>query len=133
ELAGVPGVRLAVHGSDELSNFQYVGIEVEETEFGIHRDVMLEVLTAENILARRYFYPGLHRMEPYRTSQPGVGARLPATEALAQRVLVLPTGTAVSPSDITQICELIRFCRTAAPELSTRLPRERLVVARDLR
>ena len=40
---------------------------------------MLAVLHAENVLARRYFYPGCHRMEPYGSEEPGVCERLPVT------------------------------------------------------
>jgi dTDP-4-amino-4,6-dideoxygalactose transaminase len=65
------------------------------------------VLHAENVLARRYFFPGCHRMEPYRTEDPGAAEWLPETEALAQRVLVLPTGTAVEASDVRLICDVI--------------------------
>jgi dTDP-4-amino-4,6-dideoxygalactose transaminase len=123
---------LAAHSDVERSNYQYVVVEVD-SDRAIHRDVLLELLHAENILARRYFYPGVHRMEPYRTTQPLVGRRLPRTERLAERVLVLPTGTAVDADAIGRICDVIRFCVARGREISARMPRERLVVARDLR
>ncbi len=92
ELRGVSGLRLVEYTGDERWNFQYVVVEVDEAKAGLHRDALLEVLHRDNVLARRYFYPGVHRMEPYRTTQPDVAARLPRTERLTQRVLVLPTG-----------------------------------------
>ena len=61
---------------------------LDPCQAGLQRDVLLEVLHGENVLARRYFYPGVHRMEPYRSTQPLVGSRLQETEALAQRVLI---------------------------------------------
>jgi dTDP-4-amino-4,6-dideoxygalactose transaminase len=67
------------------------------------------ILWAENILARRYFYPGCHRMEPYRSYFPHAGLLLPNTERLAGQVLCLPTGTAVGPDDINKICQVIRL------------------------
>src|SRR5206468_8646442 len=129
----VPGIRVLTYDSAEHSNFQYIVTEIDPSQAGLSRDVLLEILHGENVLARRYFYPGVHRMEPYRTIQPFVGARLRETEALAQRILILPTGTAVRPADISQICELMKYCLANAAELSKRLPKERLAVARDLR
>jgi len=47
-------------------------------------------------------------MEPYRSSFPRAGLLLPETEKLADRVLVLPTGTAVGPDDIVRLCGIIK-------------------------
>jgi dTDP-4-amino-4,6-dideoxygalactose transaminase len=68
----------------------------------------MAVLWAENIRARRYFFPGCHLMEPYRRLYPEARLRLPETERLAERVLVLPTGTGVTSAQIGVICALIR-------------------------
>jgi len=46
-------------------------------------------------------------MEPYRSLFPEAGALLPETEAVAGRVLVLPTGTGVTQADIKTICAII--------------------------
>jgi dTDP-4-amino-4,6-dideoxygalactose transaminase len=58
-------------------------------------------------LARKYFHPGVHRAEPYRTQQPALS--LPGTEDLCNRVVVLPTGTAVESADIEQIVACVQF------------------------
>ena len=42
-------------------------VEVDHERAGLSRDQLQRVLWAENIVARRYFYPGCHRMEPYRS------------------------------------------------------------------
>lgn len=60
------------------------------------------------MLARRYFHPGYHNMEPYRLHPPADGWRLPATDELCRRVMVLPTGTAVSRSDIARMGPLMK-------------------------
>ena len=44
---------------------------------GISRDELVQILQAENVLARRYFYPGCHRMEPYRSYYPHARLLLP--------------------------------------------------------
>ena len=37
-----------------------------------NRDEIVEALHAENVIARKYYWPGCRRMEPYRTTQPDV-------------------------------------------------------------
>ena len=83
-------------------------MEIDESKAGLSRDELLKVLHAEYFLARRYFYPGYHRMEPYRSYFPHSHLLPPETEKVAQRVLVLPTGTAVTTDQIFIICSIIR-------------------------
>jgi dTDP-4-amino-4,6-dideoxygalactose transaminase len=101
-LAPLPGVTLMQWGSGDRRNDQYVVCEVDADQAGITRDGLVEALRAENVLARRYFHPGCHRMEPYRSLPPQGGWNLPGTEQAAARVMVLPTGTAVSAEDIAK-------------------------------
>ncbi len=108
-LEGLPGIRVTLFDEREKCNFQYVVVEVDETVAQLSRDDLMTILCEENVLARRYFYPGCHRLEPYRTAFPDAGSRLPATEALANRVLVLPTGTAVGPDAVASICEIVQL------------------------
>lgn len=58
--------------------------------------------------ARRYMYPGIHGMEPYRSHFSHAGLLLEKLEALVERVIDLPTGTGVNSADIEKICALIR-------------------------
>jgi len=104
-LEAIPGVDLIQYSQAEQSNYQYVVIEVDEGRAGLTRDQLHAILTAENVLARRYFYPGCHAMVPY-CSRP-LRASLPQTERLTGRTLSLPTGTGVDVNDIRVICQLI--------------------------
>jgi dTDP-4-amino-4,6-dideoxygalactose transaminase len=108
ELKGIPGVSLLEYEEETSPNYQYLVLEIDASEFGLMRDQLMTVLHAENILARRYFYPGVHRMEPYRSHFPHSSLLLANTEALVERVLHLPTGTGVNATDIGKICEIIR-------------------------
>jgi dTDP-4-amino-4,6-dideoxygalactose transaminase len=121
ELRNVPGVSVIAYDGAEKNNYQYVVLEVNESMAGLNRDELLKILWAENVFARRYFYPGCHRMEPYRSLYPEAGLRLSATEALAERVLQLPTGTAISEADIATICQLLRLVIANAAEVRSRL------------
>jgi dTDP-4-amino-4,6-dideoxygalactose transaminase len=121
ELASIDGVSLVAFDQTEKLNYQYVVVEVDQNITRISRDHLLEILWAENVLVRRYFYPGCHRMEPYATLFPSASARLPETENLAMRVLVLPTGTSVTADEITQICDIIKFVTSNGSPISDRL------------
>jgi dTDP-4-amino-4,6-dideoxygalactose transaminase len=92
----------------ERNNYQYMVIEVDPEVCPRNRDEIIDALHAENIIARKYFWPGCHRMEPYRTTQPDVWQRLPETERVAARVIVLPTGQAVDKPTVERICGIIR-------------------------
>jgi dTDP-4-amino-4,6-dideoxygalactose transaminase len=107
-LAAVPGMRLYDFDRQDRFNFQYVVLEVEPRDAGLTRDELVQVLHAEHVLARKYFFPGCHRMEPYRSYFPHAGLLLPQTERLTQRVMVLPTGTAVDEQMIDKICGVVR-------------------------
>ncbi len=121
ELAGIPGISLARYDETACNNYQYIVLEVDEAVAGISRDDLVTILAAENVLARRYFYPGCHRMEPYRTEDPEAYLWLPFTERLLNRVICLPTGTAVSLHDISTICCLIRLVVANAELIHARL------------
>src|SRR5437763_7051893 len=119
-LADVPGLRFFRIADGERRNFQHVVVEIDDRQAGIGRDQVVRVLHAENVLARRYFHPGCHRMEPYRSNFPHAGLLLPETEALCSRILVLPTGAAISASDVEVIAALIRLAVGNAPAISRR-------------
>jgi dTDP-4-amino-4,6-dideoxygalactose transaminase len=97
-LADVPGLRLLGFDEAERNNFQYVVVE-RQPDCAASRDEIVAALTAEGVLARKYFWPGCHRMLPYREQCPEADAHLPNTNAVAERVVVLPTGVSVSESD----------------------------------
>ena len=121
ELSGVPGVRLLEPDPLDDWNYHYVTVEVEESECGLTRDELQRVLKAENVLARRYFYPGCHRMEPYVSGGARTERRLPVTERVLDRVLSLPTGTAVAPEVVALICASIATAVAHAPAVRARL------------
>lgn len=103
----VPGVTLMPYDPSELGNYQYVVVEVDEAMTGLSRDEMIKVLHSANVLARKYFWPGCHRMEPYCTLNPSADVLLPVTKRIAERVIVLPTGQTISTSIVSRICQII--------------------------
>jgi dTDP-4-amino-4,6-dideoxygalactose transaminase len=59
------------------------------------------------VIARKYFWPGCHRMEPYRTTQPDAWKHLQTTERIAARVIVLPTGQTIDDGTVRRVCGII--------------------------
>jgi dTDP-4-amino-4,6-dideoxygalactose transaminase len=105
-LAPLRGLTLLAYDEAERNNFQYIVAEVGPG-FPVSRDRMVEVLHAENVLARKYFWPGCHRMEPYRSYYPHAGLVLPNTTAVAERVIVLPSGISTGEMDIQGIVAVL--------------------------
>jgi dTDP-4-amino-4,6-dideoxygalactose transaminase len=83
-------------------------IEVEQDVCASNRDEIIEVLHSNNVIARKYFWPGCHKMEPYRSLQPNASLLLQETERISARVIVLPTGQKVTADNICRICRIIR-------------------------
>ena len=83
-------------------------VEVDETKAALNRDELVAVLQAENVLARKYFWPGCHRMEPYKSFYPNAHLLLPNTEKMAAQIMVLPTGQSVTVEDVEKVCAILR-------------------------
>lgn len=99
-------IRLLTYDETQRTNFQYIVVEVEPAR----RDRIIAALHAENILARKYFWPGCHRMQPYKDLFPWADMHLPVTNTVAGRVIVLPTGTAVGEKEIETIVAVMAHC-----------------------
>lgn len=103
----LPGLSLLRYDESERNNFQYVVLEVSE-DCPAGRDEIVAALQQENVLARKYFWPGCHRMKPYRDLFPHAGLVLPNTCAVAEKVVVLPTGTTLPVGAIDTIVAVLR-------------------------
>ena len=74
------------YDKQESNNYQYIVLEIDPEVAPLNRDEVVAVFHAENVLARKYFWPGCHRMEPYRSLQPNADLLLPNTERVASRI-----------------------------------------------
>jgi dTDP-4-amino-4,6-dideoxygalactose transaminase len=107
-LQDLPGVTVITYGERERNNYQYIVVEVDTQHSPLNRDEIVAVLHAENVLARRYFWPGCRRMEPYRSLQPKAYLDLFETERVASKNLLLPTGQAITTEHVEVICNIIQ-------------------------
>lgn len=123
-LAALPGIRLLDYddAAGESRNYQYVVVECDATVSPLARDEFVAVLTAENVRARRYFFPGCHRMEPYRSLLSDASKHLPVTEEIAAKVLLLPTGPTVGEMEIGAICGILHRAAAESDAVRRTLP-----------
>lgn len=123
ELDCLTGVSIVTFPRDERNNYQYVIVEIDDDVTGISRDLLRQVLLAEQVVTKSYFSPPCHQVEPYRSRN---SVQLPYTERLASRVLALPNGTGVGAEDIRRVSNIIRLSVTHGPEITARWQRPSL-------
>lgn len=102
-LDGVEGVRILDYDPADAPNYHYIVVEVPAQR----RDAIISALHAENILARKYFWPGCHKMKPFRNLFPHAGLMLANTGVVADAVVVLPNGN-MPEGAVTTIVDVLR-------------------------
>ncbi len=105
-LSGISGLRVMTYDKSERNNFQYIVLELDD-DFPLCRDDLVVTLRAENVLARKYFWPGCHNMQPYRDLFRHAGLMLTNTQAVAKRVIVMPSGPLLPEHAIKTIALII--------------------------
>ncbi len=105
----IDGLTLIDYDKQEKNNFQYIVVDVNSQVFGLSRDELIEILHHENILARKYFYPGCHNMEPYKTTNRYDQKKFQHTNKLCERMLVMPAGTCMKIADISIIADFLKM------------------------
>lgn len=116
-LAGTTGIRLLTFDEQHQSSFKNIVVELTQ-DWPLSRDVTLQLLNAENILARAYYAPPLHQKAAHITY---VAPALTGTEELAQRFVNMPCGQRTSIQDIEQIVALMGFLAHHADAVLSRL------------
>jgi dTDP-4-amino-4,6-dideoxygalactose transaminase len=116
-LTGFPGISLIEYDPSEHNNYHYVVIQIDPEKAPLDREELWVVLHKENVLARRYFWPGCHRMEPYRSLYPNAHLFLPHTERVSDQVMTLPTGQTITPEIIRVVCDIIHTAFEKATEI----------------
>ncbi|MBT3040886.1 MAG: aminotransferase class I/II-fold pyridoxal phosphate-dependent enzyme [Candidatus Thiodiazotropha endolucinida] len=106
-LADVATVDLLAYDEEESNNYQYVVVEVTDNS-PVTRDQIVDALQAENVLARRYFWPCCHRKKPYSDLYPNAGSFLLNSERVSERVIVLPAGPEMDDERVDRVVSIIR-------------------------
>ena len=115
-LDGVTGIRCLQKSSEIVSNFAYFPILVEPS-YPLSRDALYDVLKANNVHPRRYFYPLVSDFPMYRGLPSANKDNLPVAGEAARKILCLPIYPALTNQQVAEIAELVsRFtARAGAP------------------
>ena len=84
------------------SNHQYAVAHVPANS----RDNLVQHFHDNDILVRRYFHPGCHRLEPYKSDHSYNNAQLLNTENVASKVLVFPAGYQLDNTRMNKIFDI---------------------------
>ena len=104
-LSDVPGIQLNPVQPGVHSNYGYFPVVFDGYRYS--RDEIFDLLAAENIIARKYFYPITSSFDCYR-GVPGFDpASTPIARHMADHILCLPMYADLAPSDVEHICSLI--------------------------
>jgi dTDP-4-amino-4,6-dideoxygalactose transaminase len=98
KLKGFKGIKPLCHDDGSL-NYAYYPLVVESEEL-LHN--CMELLKANEIFVRRYFYPSLSKVLPYVD-----GVEMPVTEDIAKRVMCLPLFHDLTLEEVDLICRLL--------------------------
>ena len=90
-------------------NHGYFPIFVNEEKYGMSRDALYEKLKANNIFGRRYFYPLISTLSPYKDHTSAAPANLPVATKMANEVLCLPMHHILSEEDVKRVIECIEI------------------------
>ena len=104
-LEGVEGLKLNAPQPGVESNYAYFPVVFDGYKY--NRDEVFERLGAQNIVARKYFFPITNSFECYR-GRPGFDPELtPVAKYMGDRVLTLPLYPELAHEDVDRICDII--------------------------
>jgi dTDP-4-amino-4,6-dideoxygalactose transaminase len=118
-LSPIPGVTVQHVPDGNLSTRLYMGFTVDAAAFGLTADEVAEAMKAENVMARRFLDPPVHRMSYYRDR---VGAvSLPVTEAVASSAVALPLYSDMTFAEVELITTALAGVQRHAAAIKARL------------
>lgn len=106
-LSGIEGISFPEVRTDDLSTYKDYCIHVDASAFGCTRDELVAGLKAENVEARRYFYPPLNRQALYRKFA-REGPPLIHTDRLSDGVLSLPIYHSLGDQTVNTVADAIQ-------------------------
>ena len=116
-LQDIPSIRLIEFDESQRPGYKNIVVELLD-EWPLTRAETINILNSENILARAYYSPPLHRKPMLFDYIP---ADLPITDRLAERFLNLPCGHFVSNEDIENIVGFLKFILVNSDQINDRL------------
>ena len=104
-LENVPGIKLSPVQEGVTPNYAYFPVVFDGYKYT--RDQVFELLKAEGIVARKYFYPLTNGFACYAGLPTAGEDKTPVAKHIALRVLTLPLYADLSVEDVDRICDII--------------------------
>lgn len=117
QLDGVKGIELVEYDETEKRTFKNILIRLTN-DWPLSRSQTLEILHAENLLARPYYSPPLHDK---KTDYPTLTGEMTNTDVLKHQFLLLPSGEFLDTHDIRKITDFLRVLSRKGEEIVSKL------------
>lgn len=104
-LDGIDGITVWKPQKGINHNYAYFPVVFDEVKFGKSRDEVAQMLGAEGIFARKYFYPITNEFECYKGRFEI--QQTPIAKKVSMEVLTLPLYADLAISDVDRICDII--------------------------
>ena len=105
-LSKIPGVTVQHVPAGNLSTRLYMAMLIDPQAFGLNADQLTEALKPENIVARRFLDPPVHKMLYYRGRFGDIS--LPVTEFVAGNAVALPLYSDMTSREVETITNAVR-------------------------
>ncbi len=116
-LNDVPGISFFELEEGVRGNRQYVVMFVDAGLLGLTRNQLWAWLWKQGVESRRYFYPGVHMCEPYRSGKPWFKTLLPVANRVTASVLCLPSFFDLGDGDLERIIGEVRYAHANSDEV----------------
>ena len=104
-LSGVKGIKLCDEQPDVKPNYAYFPAVFDGYKYT--RDQVFDRLKAQDIIARKYFYPLTNGFACYESFATAGIEKTPVAKHIAERVLTLPLYAGLTAEDVDRICDII--------------------------
>lgn len=103
-LSDIDGVKLLPLREGIKQNYAYFPVLFDVERFGKSRDDIMAALAAEEIVARKYFYPLVSSNKEFGQN---LSYLTPVAKDFSERVLCLPLYAHLDVADVDRICDII--------------------------
>jgi aminotransferase in exopolysaccharide biosynthesis len=104
EIEEIPGLKLGEEPTCGCSNYWLYSLRIDEEQYGLNRDELIEHLRAQEIESRPLWYLN-HLQKPYKKCQHLVGEK---TVQLYESSLNIPSGVDLAPEDIDRVVAALK-------------------------
>lgn len=104
-LSGIKGITLCPVQENVKSNYAYFPIVFDKEKLSQSRDEIADKLAAENVFARKYFYP---LTSDFSTVRKNFNVNeTPVAKSIADNILTLPLYADLSVKEVDRICDIV--------------------------